>query len=496
MLTSYRGKEFNSLLQETEETGFVEIVSHPIVYISGLPGAKLNEVVLFDNGEIGWVLALLKDKVEVLVLSAHPTVLGTQAVRTNSLLEIPVGEEMLGRSLNALGRSLYKSETVHYKEYRAVEAPSPGIDKREKITQPLETGVAVVDLAVPLGKGQRELVIGDRKTGKSEFLLQTMLTQARKGTICIYACIGKKRIDIKKTEDFISRNKIGNNCIVVASSSSDPLGLIYLTPYSAMTLAEYFRDQGRDVLLILDDLSSHARFYREVSLIGKRFPGRASYPGDIFFTHSRLLERAGNFKGAEQPVSITCLPVVETVEGDISGYIQTNIMSITDGHIYFDMEVFDSGRKPAVNYFLSVTRVGRQTQSKLRWGVNRELFSFFTLLEKTQAFVHFGAEINEGIKATLSMGNRITNFLSQSMGQVFSLNLQILLFSLIWIGAVKDEDESITKVFFDKASNLYESDPNFRKQVDDLINSSDDFNALLGRLAHDSDDIMTYINNK
>ncbi len=496
MLTSYRGKDFNTYLQETQETGFVEIVSHPISYASGLPGAKLNEVVLFDNGEIGWVMALLKDRVEILVLSSHPTKLGTQVVRTNSLLEIPVGDEMLGHSLNALGRSLYKSEPLHHAEMRPVEAASPGIDKREKIKSPLETGVAVVDLTVPLGKGQRELVIGDRKTGKSEFLLQTMLTQAKKGTICIYACIGKKRIDVKKTEQFIERNKISDKCIILASSSSDPLGLIFLTPFSAMSLAEYFRDTGRDVLLILDDLSAHAKFYREVSLIGKRFPGRGSYPGDIFYTHSRLLERAGNYKGANGPVSITCLPVAETVGGDISGYIQTNIMSITDGHIYFDTEVFESGRKPAVNYFLSVTRVGRQTQSKLRWGVNRELFSFFTLLEKTQAFVHFGAEINEGIKATLSMGTRVMNFLSQPMGQVFPLNLQVMLFSLIWVGAIKDDDESITKVLFDKITNLYDSDVEFRNKVDALVDSSDDFNILLGKLAKGSADLMAYINSK
>ena len=496
MSANYRGKEFEEYLNETGETGYVQMISHPVVYIAGLPEAKINEVILFKNGEIGWVLSLPEDMVEVLLLSVHPLKIGTQVVRTNSLLQLPVGENQLGQTINALGRSLDKTEPIHYDEMRAVESLAPGIDKREKITEPLETGIVVVDLTVPLGKGQRELVIGDRKTGKSEFLLQTMLTQAKRGSVCIYACVGKKRIDIKKVEGFIQRNNIAESCILVASSSSDALGMIYLTPYSAMTIAEFFRDRGRNVLLIMDDLTTHAKFYREVSLLSKKFPGRASYPGDIFYTHSRLLERAGNFKSSTGPVSITCLPVAETVEGDISGYIQTNLMSITDGHVYFDMEIFDTGRRPAINYFLSVTRVGRQTQSKVRWGINRELFSFLTLYEKTQAFVHFGAEINEGIKSTLTMGDKLFTFFNQPMGQIIQLNVQIILFCLIWIGALKASDQTNARLIFDKAAMLYEKDPEFKKRVDDLVDSVDDFNAMLGKIAPMSAEFLGYLNEK
>jgi F-type H+/Na+-transporting ATPase subunit alpha len=495
MPQSYRGKEFNTLLEETEEIGFVQMVSHPIVYLSGLPTARMNEVILFETGEIGWVLSLSGDMVEVLTLSSKPLRMGVRAVRTFSLLEVPVGEEFIGHAVNSLGRSIYKDAVIKPAEFRSVENIAPGISEREKVSVPLETGVAIVDRTVPLGKGQRELIIGDRKTGKSEFLLQTMLAQAQKGSVCIYACVGKKRIDIKKVEKFILDNQLSDKCIVMASSSSDSLGMIYLTPYSAMSMAEYFKDQGRDVLLIIDDLTTHAKFYREVSLIGKKFPGRSSYPGDIFYTHSRLVERAGNFIVPEKgEVSITCLPVAETTEGDISGYIQTNIMSMTDGHIYFDSEIFETGRKPSVNNFLSVTRVGRQTQSSLRWGVNREIVSFMTLLDKTQAFVHFGAEINEGIRSTLAMGDRLMTFFNQPMGKILELNLQIMLFSLIWVGVLNNYESSSLRVFIDKASLLYQKNPDFRKKVDDLIDSSEDFNVLLGKLAPASNDLVNFIN--
>jgi F-type H+-transporting ATPase subunit alpha len=478
--------DFEEVKKSTGEVGYVEMISHPIAYVRGLPGVKTHEVVIFSSGAIGWVLALQADLVEVLVFSRDPVEMGSEVVRTGGPLEIYVGEELLGHSVDALSKSLYDENPVQMVDRQRVDVPSLGIAYREKVSEPLETGVAVVDLTIPLGKGQRELVIGDRKTGKSEFLLQTLLTQARKGTICIYACIGKKKVDIKRVENFIKSNNLTQNCIVVASSSSDPTGLIYLAPYSAMTMAEYFRNTGKDVLLILDDLTTHAKFYREISLISKKFPGRSSYPGDIFFTHSRLLERAGNFVTDKGPVSITCLPVAETTEGDISGYIQTNIMSITDGHIYFDTEIFSTGRRPAVNYFLSVTRVGRQTQSKLRWGINRELLSFLTLYDKTQDFVHFGAELNEGIKATMEMGTKILNFFNQPMGAVLDLNLQIILFSLIWVGALSPGSLTDSTIMLEKAQNAYLNNPELRSKIDNIIKESEDFNLLLQKVGRES----------
>ena len=361
-----------------------------------------------------------------------------------------------------------------------------GIEHREKITETFETGVSVVDLMVPLGKGQRELVLGDRKVGKTEFLLQTMLTQAKNGAVCIYAAIGKKKLDIKKAEDFVVKNHIQNSTVIMSSSSTDPLGIIYITPYAAMTLAEYFRDNGYNVFLILDDLFTHAKFYREISLVGKRFPGRNSYPGDIFYTHSRLLERAGNFKTVNGVKSITCFPVVETIESDISGYIQTNLMSITDGHIFFDINLFEQGRRPSINYFLSVTRVGRQTQTKLRWGINRELSSFLTLLEKTQRFIHFGAEVNEGVKSTLSMGDKVLTFFDQPMGKTIPLNVQMFSYSVIWTGVMGEMSSVDVFQFVSKVSKMYIENPQFRTMVDDMISQNEDFNTLLGKIGSQS----------
>ncbi len=493
MLPSYYSKTFKEILEDTREIGYVEVVSHPVVYVTGLPGVRIDEVVMFENGSIGWVTSLLEDMVEILVFSTVPPRTGTQVVRTGSLLQTPVGENLIGHSMDPLGKSLNDNEILEHNEFRFIDKAAPGIEEREKVSDPLETGVAVVDLTIPLGKGQRELVVGDRKTGKTEFLLQTMLMQSRRGTICIYACIGKKKIDIKKVENFIQKNHLENTCMIIASSSSDPAGTIFITPYCAMTIAEYFKDNGRDVLIILDDLTTHAKFYREISLLSKKFPGRLSYPGNIFYTHSRLLERAGHFITKNGTNTITCLPVAETQEGDISGFIQTNIMSITDGHVFFDTSLFDMGRRPAINYFLSVTRVGRQTQTKLRWAVSRELLSFLSLYDRTQDFIHFGAEINEGITSTLNMGDKILSFFNQPMGHVLDINLQIVLFSLVWVGALSGEDSTQIRVIFEKAVMSYEKNEQFKKKVDDLVATSDDLNVLLGKISGSLPEIMSYL---
>lgn len=489
----YKSK-YQESLDKNGETGFVTGVTPPIMRVKGLPEVKFGEIVYFETGEMGTTLSMEPDSCEILLFSKVPVAVGTQVSRSGESLKFPVGNEYIGKTIDPMGRSTLSDIYIpSIKESRSVENKSPGIDRREKISQTFETGVAVVDLMVPLGMGQRELVLGDRQTGKTEFLLQTLLTQARKGTLCIYTNIGKKRNDIKRVEKFVHDNKIEENVVVMSTSSTDPLGMIYITPYSAMTLAEYFVDNGRDVLLVLDDMSSHAKFYREISLINQRFPGRNSYPGDIFYSHSRLLERAGNFKTKNGVHSITCLAVGETVESDISGYIQTNLMSITDGHLYFDHELFEQGRRPALNYFLSVTRVGRQTQNKIRWGINRELTSFLTLYDKTQRFIHFGAEINEGIRATLSMGSRILSFFDQPMGTVTDQKLQIILFCLIWAGAITYDNTAKIKYVRDRGNDLYKSEEGFRRIVDGLLEQSADFNNLLSKIGAQSKDLVKYL---
>lgn len=479
--------KYNYFLNKSQEIGIVKELLYPIVLIEGLPGVSISELVYFENDTIGFVTSLSEKYVEVLLFDSKSVTVGSKVVRTGEPLSIPVGEMFLGKTIDSLGRPL-SSETLilDASEKRLVDIPSSGISSRVKITEPFETGVTTVDLMVPLGKGQRELVIGDRKIGKSAFLLQTMLRQAKSGTIVIYASIGKTRVSVKQLEEFVAEFGISDKVILIASSASESLGTLYLTPYSAMTMAEYFRDKGQDTLVILDDLSSHAKYYREVSLIAKKFPGREAYPGDIFYSHARLLERAGLFNTPNKATAITCLPVAETVEGDISGYIQTNLMSITDGHLFFDSDLFKQGRKPALNHFLSVTRVGRQTQSKLRWGVNRELTSFFTLLNKTQNFVHFGAELNEGIKSTLDMGNRLISFFNQPIKEIIPIKVQIFFYCLIWIGLFnKEENDKINSIYV-KVSNLYGSNSEFTNLIDSLVNEKEEFNVLLGKVSSQS----------
>ncbi len=365
-----------------------------------------------------------------------------------------------------------------------IDIRPPGIGDRQKINKTFETGVALVDLILPLGKGQRELIIGDRKTGKTNFILQTMLTQARQGVICIYVAIGKKQQAIRKTDDFLKNHGISDMSVIVGTSANDSPGVIYLAPYTGMRIAEYFKEQGRDTVVIFDDLTTHARYYRQISLLIKRFPGRNSYPADIFYAHARLLERAGNFivkkaDGTEAENSITCLPIAETVQGDLSGYIQTNVMSITDGHLYFDIDLFTKGRRPPIHPFLSVTRIGRQTQSSLRQTLNREILSFLSMYEKMQNFTHFGAEVSTSVAATLATGNKITAFFDQIGEDVIPLDLQIFLFSLLWVDVWREKDIPVMKEDMNRIIKVYNENKDLQAEVKQMIEASDTFNKML-----------------
>ena len=471
---------FSDYLKSIGEIGFVEEATASLAHISGLPNASQNEVVLFETGEQGQIISLHRDTVEVMVFTKYPVKVGTRVVRTNTELSIPVGKELLGLLIDPFGNPVDKLKPfTKPSDTRPAQTTPKGIYERKVITKALETGVTVVDMLVPIGVGQRELVIGDRKTGKTNFLMQTMLHQARLGTICIYAAIGKKMLDIKKVEEFAIDNDIIQSTIIVAAGSEDPASVIYMTPYSAMAMAEYFRDQGNNVLLILDDLINHAKFYREISLLGKRFPGRNAYPADIFYAHARLLERAGNFLHQNGESAITCLPVAETIQGDLSGYIQTNLMSMTDGHIYFDIDYFGKGRRPAINPFLSVTRVGRQTQTNLKQTVSREISSFLTLREKMENFAHFGAEINAGIAQMLKTGERIVAYFDQSAKEVIPVNVQLFTFTLLWSGKWEGKSDTEMKKDIQNILLTYKQDEKARKYIDEMIAGSDSLNSLL-----------------
>jgi len=476
-------KDFKKYLDETQEIGFVEEVKQYLIYANGLPGAMPHEMIVFESGELGQVMSLAQKLVEILVFSDSPIKVGTRVTRTNHFLEIPVSEDLLGKTIDPLGKSINSIKlSKKTSEKRPIDVTPSGIQKRQRITKPLETGVTMVDLIIPLGRGQRELVIGDRKSGKTNFIVHTVLNQAREGHICIYTGIGKKKIDVKKVEEFFQKNGVMKNIIIVASSPEDPSSIIHLTPYTAMTIAEYFRDKGRDTLIVLDDLSTHAKFYREISLIAKRFPGRNSYPGDIFHIHSKLLERAGNFIHEKGEVSITCLPVVETTQGDLSGYIQTNIMSMTDGHIFFDNDLFSKGRRPAINPFLSVTRVGHQAQGQLRREINRELISFLTLFEKVQNYVHFGAELSESIKATLSTGEQIMNLFDQPLYRTNPPNFQVFLFCTLWTGFWSQKSLAEMRQDIEKLTTAFDKDKELQKTINEFVEKYDSFNKLLGEI--------------
>lgn len=436
--------KFNEYMQKTGEYGVVYQVSHPIVFIEGLPKVKTHEIVMFDSGQKGEVFTINRGKVEVRTFSHEPVKVGTKVVRTDQLLSIAVGPELFGHTINPLGEPLDQTISIPTpKEFRDLDAKPIGISGRQKIATPLSTGITLIDLMIPLGRGQRELIIGDRKTGKSSVLMTTIRKQVDEGVVAIYAAIAKKKSEIKKLQAFFESEKIMDKVIIVATSSYDSPSLIYQTPYAAMAIAEYFRDQGRHSLLILDDLSTHAKFYRELSLLARRFPGRDSYPGDIFYVHSKLLERAGNFKHPDpmiKEVSITCLPVIEIIEGDLTGYVSTNVMGITDGHIYLDSNIYYQGMRPAVNIPLSVTRVGRQAMDKLSREVNKNLTAFLTNYDKLQTLSHFGQELTDDVKRDLRLGDMIYKLFNQSYQVTVPFVVQLILLSLILQNCIENKE--------------------------------------------------------
>jgi F-type H+-transporting ATPase subunit alpha len=476
-------KDFEKTLAKSEEIGFVEEIVYSIIYVSGLPGAMTNELVIFESGGFGEVIGIKNTLLEVLCFTTTETIrVGSKVARTGKLFEVPVGKELLGRTINPLCEPLDNKSIGPFKHFQRLEINAPGIEARSRIKKPLNTGVALIDALVPLGKGQRELVIGDRKTGKTSFLVKSIVSQAKEGTVCIYVGIGKKIFDVKKVEETLRKEGVLKNTVIVVSTSQDPSGMIYLAPYTAMAIAEYFKDQGQDVLLILDDLTSHAKFCREISLLGKRFPGRNSYPADIFYTHSRLLERAGNFLVDGKDVSITCFPVAETTQGDLSGYIQTNLMSMTDGHLFFDNDLFVQGKRPAVNPFLSVSRVGHQTQSQVRRGINRELISFLTLFDKMQTFTHFGAEASTTTKNVILTGSKITHFFNHTSQYSLPINIQTLLLALLWKGMWNTASLEVMEKDVEKITKQYLDNPLFGRSVDEIITKAVSFNELLGKI--------------
>jgi F-type H+-transporting ATPase subunit alpha len=461
---------YQTFLDEIGEYGVTEEIKHPIVTLSGLPNAHPNEVLLFETGEVGEIFTIERDFVKAFVFAKEPVKVGTKVVRANMNMAVPVGEELLGQVINPLGNPIFENNTYKKpKTMREIDQPVKSIDERARITKFLATGTSIVDLLVPLGQGQRELVIGDRKTGKTAFLNTVIRQQVAEGNIVVYAAIGKKRGEIKKMVEYFEEHKMLQKMVVVVTDSQDPSSLIFLTPLTAMCIAEFFRDNKQNVVLLLDDLTTHAKFYREVSLLSDRFPGRDSYPGDIFYTHAKLLERAGNIRyGEKEAYSITCLPIVETVEGDLTGYIQTNLMGITDGHIFFDSNAYYNGRRPAINVGYSVTRVGKQTQTKLKKDVTRELGAFLASYEKMQNFSHFGAELSPQVVQALKRGEKLYELFDQHYNMAIPVNIQLVLVGMVWSGYFNELPKTEMEQMKKALSTLYAKEE-VRTVIDELV---------------------------
>lgn len=424
----------------TTEYATVTQVSHPLVRAKGFNEVKQQEVVIFENGSLGQVIAFDQDGMDVIVFSSEPVKLNSKLSRTNTSLRFNLAEGGIkGAVCSPLGANLVETVGSNDKTLSlTIDRTPPPLQERTRITKQLITGSSLVDTLLPLGHGQRELVIGSRKTGKTTFLLNTALTQAKAGTHIIYTLIGKKKSEIKKIYTFFKEQKILANVTMIVSTPEDPASTIMLTPFSAMSVAEHFKEQGVSSLIIFDDLSTHAYFYRELGLLAKSFPGRESYPGDMFYTHARLLERAGNFFGSDKnkPISITCLAVTEIQNDDLTDFITSNLISITDGHLFFDTHLFAKGQRPAVNNYLSVTRVGKQTQSPLLRDINTTITAFMTRYEKTKELTHFGSELNEQSKLILDRGLLLNEYFQQPQQVSYPIALTVLWLAALWLNLI------------------------------------------------------------
>ncbi|HUW71924.1 MAG TPA: hypothetical protein VMV66_01870 [Candidatus Humimicrobiaceae bacterium] len=448
---------FKKYLEKTGEIGRVVGQNHYLAYVSGLPNLKLEEMVITENEERGLVHGLGKETAEILMFDEGKLKVDQEMVRTNSFFQVPVSQGLLGRIINPLGRPIDGLGPISgEKEYLPIKRDAPGITQRVKINEPLETGVMVVDLLVPIGYGQRELVIGDARTGKTIFLLQTLFNQAKKGVVCIYVAIGKETSAVKAVEDYLKEVKVFNKTVMIVATSENPSTISYLSPFSGMTIAEYFRDRGEKVLIILDDLTSHAKFYREISLLLKRLPGRSSYPGDIFHIQAALLERAGNIKTRNnKETSITALPVAETLENDISGFIQTNLMAMTDGHVFFDINDFRRGKLPAVNAFLSVSRVGNQTKEPLDCALAGWVRKKMIEYQRVKEIAQFGEELFPETKKLLDLGKKIEILFNQGSKTTIPRPLQLFIFGLLIYGFWEDKPQNIMKIEVDTILKSY-----------------------------------------
>ena len=421
------------------ETGKVILVGDGIARVYGLKNCMANELLEFDDGSFGVAQNLEEETVSVAILADRDNIReGTAVNRTGKVLSVPVGEGLLGRVVNALGEPIDGKGPITYSGTRPVESEAPGIIKRESVSVPLQTGIKAIDSMIPIGRGQRELIIGDRQTGKTEIAIDTIINQKNTGVICIYVAIGQKSTSVAQLASELTRNGAMPYTIIVSAGAAESAPLQYIAPYSGCAMAEYFREQGKDVLIIYDDLSKHAVAYRALSLLIRRPPGREAYPGDVFYLHSRLLERAACVAPEYGGGSITALPLIETQAGDVSAYIPTNVISITDGQIFLETELFHSGIMPAINPGISVSRVGGSAQLKGMKKVSGELKLLYSQYRELQAFAQFGSDLDADTKARLALGERIVEVLKQDRNAPVRVGCQVAIVYAVIKGFLND----------------------------------------------------------
>ncbi|MCR5700834.1 MAG: F0F1 ATP synthase subunit alpha [Lachnospiraceae bacterium] len=412
---------------KTREIGIVTFVGDGIVTVEGINHSCYGEIVIFDCGVKGMVQDVRRDEIGIILFGRDTEIFeGSHVVRTGKMAGTPVGDAFLGRIIDALGAPIDGAGEIEADGYRPIENPAPGIVDRLSVAVPMETGILSIDSMFPIGRGQRELIIGDRQTGKTSIAMDTILNQKGKDVICIYVAIGQKASTVAKLVNTFKKNNAMDYTVVVAATASDPAPLQYIAPYSGTALAEYFMYQGKDVLIVYDDLSKHAVAYRAISLLLERSPGREAYPGDVFYLHSRLLERSSRLTPEAGGGSITALPIIETQAGDVSAYIPTNVISITDGQIYLESELFNAGQRPAVNVGLSVSRVGGAAQTKAMKKAAGSVRIDLAQYREMEVFTQFSSDLDENTKKQLAHGRALMELLKQPLGNPFSMAEQVI----------------------------------------------------------------------
>ena len=413
---------------EQSETGTVIMVGDGIARASGLEKCMAGELLQFDNGEYGMAQNLEENTVSIVLLGSDAGIKeGSTVKRTGKVVSVPVGDAMIGRVVNALGQPIDGAGPIETTEFRAIESRAPGIIDRQPVKEPLQTGIKAIDSMIPIGRGQRELIIGDRQTGKTAIALDTILNQKGKNVVCIYVAIGQKSSSVAQLVDTLARGGAMDYTIVVSATASELAPLQYIAPYSGCTMGEYFMDQGKDVLIVYDDLSKHAVAYRALSLLIRRPPGREAYPGDVFYLHSRLLERSAHLSDEKGGGSMTALPIVETQAGDVAAYIPTNIISITDGQIFLESDLFFSGQRPAVNVGLSVSRVGGDAQTKAMKTSAGALRLDLAQYREMEVFTQFSSDLDDETKRQLVYGQGLMRLLRQRQYHPFSQHEQVVI---------------------------------------------------------------------